>query len=225
MTDQAIDESSPPPNYCFCELAPLFSLDLLTAEEQQWVEQQVLDCPELAAELAQYQLGVTAIPYGLEPAQLSGDVKQNLFNKLGLETNETPVPIPDQKSPDSLLPFIALRSAELQWGPHPHHCPKVQVAFLHTDPVTRECVGLLRAEPGLEYPTHRHAGAEEIYMLSGDLELEGITYYGGDYIRSAAGSTHSPAHSVGGCMFLFRSSMDDEYPDMRMEETEPLPVG
>ncbi len=225
MTDQAIDGSSNPSNYCFCELAPLLSLDLLTAEERQWVEQQVLDCPELAEELAQYQLGVTAIPYGLEPAQPSGDLKQRLFDRLGLETSETPVPVQDQKSLDNLLPLMAVRSAELQWGPHPHGCPKVQVALLHTNPVTRECVGILRAEPGLEYPAHRHGGVEEIYMLSGDLKLEGITYYGGDYIRSAAGSTHSPAHSIDGCMFFFRSSMDDEYPDLGLAEARPLPVG
>jgi ChrR Cupin-like domain len=225
MTDQAIDGSSNPQNYCFCELAPLFSLDLLTAEERQWVEQQVIDCPELAAELEQYQLGVTAIPYGLEPAQLAGDVKQRLFDKLGLETSETSVAVQDQKSPDSFSPFMSVRSAELQWGPHPHRCPKVQVALLHTDPVTRECVGILRAEPGLEYPAHHHAGVEEIYMLSGDLALAGITYYAGDYIRSAAGSTHPPAYSIEGCMFFFRSSMDDEYPDLGMAEAEPLPVG
>jgi anti-sigma factor ChrR (cupin superfamily) len=62
------------------------------------------------------------------------------------------------------------------------------------------------------YPGHRHGGTEEIYMLSGDLVLEGITYYGGDYIRSAPGSTHGEAYSKGGCMFFFRSSLDDEYP-------------
>jgi hypothetical protein len=225
MTDQAIDGSSNPQNYCFCELAPLFSLDLLTAEERQWVEQQVVDCPELAAELEQYQLGVTAIPYGLEPAQLAGDVKQRLFDTLGLETSEIPEIVQDQKSPDSFSPFMSVRSTELQWGPHPCRCPKVQVAFLHADPVTRECVGILRAEPGLEYPAHHHAGVEEIYMLSGDLALAGITYYAGDYIRSAAGSTHPLAHSIEGCLFFFRSSMDDEYPDFGMAEAEPLPVG
>lgn len=66
--------------YCFCDLAPLYVLGTLTPAEQQWVEQQIVDCPELADELAQYQLGATAIPYGLEPAQLSGEVKHRLFS-------------------------------------------------------------------------------------------------------------------------------------------------
>jgi anti-sigma factor ChrR (cupin superfamily) len=215
MTDRSSDELSTQQQYCFCELAPLYAMGTLTPTEKQWVEQQVLDCPELAEELAQYQLGVTAIPYGLEPAQLSGDVKNRLFHLLALDvkTSEHQAPVPAQPLVEHFLPFSSVRSTELQWGPHPCRCPKVQVAFLHADPVARECVGILRAEAGLEYPSHRHGGIEEIYMLSGDLELEGITYHAGDYIRSAAGSTHSPAHSVGGCMFFFRSSMDDEYFD------------
>jgi hypothetical protein len=222
MTDQSSHELSPQ-HYCFCELAPLYAIGSLTPAEKQWVERQVLECPELAEELAQYQLGATAIPYGLEPAPLSGNVKNRLFDHLGLDLANSERPAPPSIS--NFLPFLAVRSTELQWGPHPTHCPKVEVALLHADPVTRECVGLLRAEAGLEYPTHRHAGVEEIYMLAGDLELEGVVYYAGDYIRSAAGSTHSPAYSVDGCMFFFRSSMDDEYPDLGMEEADPLPVG
>jgi ChrR Cupin-like domain len=209
MTDQLINALNNPQNYCFCELAPLFCLDALTDDERQWVEQQVLACPELAAEIEQYQLAATAIPYGLEPALLAGEVKNRLFDRLGLEPAKKPAPLKKKQSIDSFIPFLSVRSEQLQWVPH--RCPKVQVAILHADPVTRECVGLLQAEAGLEYPAHRHGGVEEIYMLSGDLELEGITYYGGDYIRSAASSTHAPAHSAGGCMFFFRSSMDDEY--------------
>jgi hypothetical protein len=206
MTDQPRNPSS---NYyyCFCELAPLFALNLLTDDERQWVEQQILDCPELAEELEQYQLGVTAVPYGADLAPLSGAVKDRLFAGLGLVIPDKPEP--ESESIERCWPFMALRSNELQWVPH--FFPKAKYAILHADPVTRECVGLLQAEAGLEYPSHRHAGTEEIYMLSGDLKLEGTTYYAGDYIRSAPGSTHAPAHSVDGCMFFFRSSMDDEY--------------
>lgn len=211
MTDQSIKNSSNPQNYCFCELAPLFALDVLSNDERQWVEQQVLECPELAVELEQYQIAATAIPYGLETALPSDNLKNRLFDRLGLETVETPTPSREKQAIGSFIPFMSVRADQLQWVPHPHRCPKVKVAMLHTDPVTRECVGVLQAEAGLEYPSHRHGGTEEIYMLSGDLELEGITYYAGDYIRSASGSTHAPAHSVDGCMFFFRSSMDDEY--------------
>jgi ChrR Cupin-like domain len=212
MTDQSIKASSNSQNYCFCELAPLFALDVLSNDERQWVEQQVLECPELAVEMEQYQIAATAIPYGLETTPPSDNLKNRLFDRLKLETVETPIPRKEKQTIDSFIPFMSVRSDQLQWVPHPHCCSKTKLAMLHADSVTRECVGLVRAEAGFEYPSHRHGGVEEIYMLSGDLELEGITYYAGDYIRSAPGSTHAPAYSVDGCMFFFRSSMDDEYP-------------
>jgi hypothetical protein len=38
-------------NYCFCELAPLYALDLLDEEEKAWVERQIATCPDLALSL------------------------------------------------------------------------------------------------------------------------------------------------------------------------------
>jgi len=46
-------------------------------------------------------------------------------------------------------------------------------------------------------------------MLEGDLSIDGQIYGKGDYIRSLPGSIHHP-HTVGGCMFFFRTSLDDE---------------
>ncbi len=215
MPDENTNESLNQANFCFCDLAPLYVLDQLNPAERQWVEQQILDCPELAVELAQYQAAVTAIPYAVEPLPAIADVqliKQKLFDRLDLvmpKSTETSTPEPTPEPASSFVPFLAIRSDQVQW--QPHRAPRAEVAILYVDPVKRERVGLLRAEPDMVYPPHRHGGDEEIYMLSGDLALEGIVYHAGDYIRSAAGSTHTPAHSVSGCMFFFRSSLDDEY--------------
>jgi hypothetical protein len=75
-------------SYCFYELASLFALDLLTDDERQWMDQQVLDYPDLAEELEQYQLGVTAIPYGATLAPFSPAVKVRLSADLGLLTEQ-----------------------------------------------------------------------------------------------------------------------------------------
>lgn len=199
--------------YCFCELAPLYVLDLLNDVERQWVEQQILDCPELAEELAQYQAAVTAIPYGVDLVpDNTPEIKAKLFDRLDLELpSSAPAVAPVSTPISAFVPFMATRSSELRW--RSGRVPKVEVAILHLDRERRERIGLLRAEPGMEYPPHTHGGTEEIYMLSGDLVLEGVTYYAGDYIRSAPGSQHLPSYSVEGCMFFFRSSMDDQYPE------------
>jgi hypothetical protein len=216
MTEHS-DQLSPPSDYSvddyFEDLAPLHALGLLNPDEQQWLEQLLLAQPERATQLAQYQAAAAAIPYGLEAvptaAKMQG-LKARLFERLELPLE--PAPASDRRLSTLTAAFTAVRSGNLVWQTSP--IPKVQIATLHLDAERRERAGLLRAEPGMQYPPHTHGGTEEIYMLSGDLVLEGVRYEAGDYIRSASQSQHSPAHSVTGCTFFFRSSLDDEYPGL-----------
>ncbi len=215
MTEHNPTESTPPETPCFCDLAPLYALGVLDHESRQWVEQQIADSPELAAELAQYQIAVTAMPYGVEALPSIDQmqvIKGKLFDRLQLDLPAQPAltPSPAAVAASSFVPFFTMRSAGLQW--EKSGIPKVETATLYQDAAKREKTGLLRAEPDMHYPAHHHGGVEEIYMLSGDLTLEGVTYYAGDYIRSAAGSDHAAAYSAEGCMFFFRSSLDDRYP-------------
>jgi hypothetical protein len=206
-SDQPSETRSEPPA-CFPELAPMYALDCLSPHERAWIEQQMLDCPDLADDMVQQQIAVAALSYGTElPAQIEQrlpTLKNQLFDRLQLD-----LPVPIETPMSGFVQFFSMRSNQLNWVQTP--IPKVKIALLHCDETTREKVGLLQAEADMTYPRHRHGGTEEIYMLSGDLTLEGITYYGGDYIRSASGSTHGEAYSKDGCMFFFRSSLDDEY--------------
>jgi len=194
-------------NYCFCELAPLYALNILSEQEQHWVEQQLAECPELSAELANYQSTVGAIPYSTPTVPLAADLKNRLFDRLGLDSPEPLVPR------ETVIPssWFAVRSQNLNW--QPYNIPGVSIAILRTDEIQREIVGMLRADPGVYYPCHRHAAIEEIYMLSGDLVVGDQVYGAGDYICSEPSSVHSP-YTNGGCMFFFHTSMDDEYPDL-----------
>jgi anti-sigma factor ChrR (cupin superfamily) len=158
--------------------------------------------------------GVSALPS--EPVIQA--VKGKLFDRLNLplpEPTELACSEPALAEPALAEPlassFMALRSAEQRW--RPGRVPKTEVALLHVDPERRERVALFRAEADMSYPAHTHGGTEEIYMLSGDLTLNGVLYHAGDYIRSIAGSQHDAAYSAQGCMFLVRSSMDDIYPE------------
>lgn len=192
-------------NYCFCELAPLYALNVLSEPEQKWVEQQLAECPELAEELAEYQSAVTAIPYTTPTVTMAADLKNRLFDRLELDT-PPPLPLSAPVVPSS---YFAVRSQDLNW--QPHEVSGVSIAILSTDEVKREIVGLFKAAPGVYYSIHRHAAIEEIYMLSGDLVVGDQLYSAGDYIRSEPGSVHGP-YTNSGCLFLFHTSMDDEYP-------------
>jgi anti-sigma factor ChrR (cupin superfamily) len=195
---------------CFCELAPLYALDLLDLEERLWVEAQVLACPDLAEELLNYQTAVDLLPYSAEPVPMAADLKDRLFDRLNLDPIE-PVTTPQPPIPLDLPPvdqLFSIHAQDLNWKPH--RTPGVQCAVLFVDPVQRMRSMVVKAAAGVVYPLHRHAGAEEIYMLEGELVVNGQTYFAGDYIRSHPGSSHAPATSTG-CMFLIRACIDDEY--------------
>ncbi len=194
-------------NNCFCELAPLYALDLLDETERAWVEQQIADCPELADELAGYEAGMATMPYSLPALPVAANLKERLFDRLQL-----PTPKLATKPHDLASAFRVVRSQKLKWRLHSR--PGVQIAIVHRDVNRREISGLLKAEPGVTYPVHRHAATEEILMLEGDLTLNGEVYGALDYIRSLPDSVHQPSHTTNGCMFFFRTSMDDDYSEL-----------
>jgi hypothetical protein len=187
---------------CFCEQVPLYALNLLSDEEARWVEEQIAETPELADELRDFEIAIAAIPYSAPSVPISTDLKERLFQRLGQE-------VPELKPADAALASVQtmMRMQDLKW--QPHSVPGVKVAVLHKDRLKRKIVGVLQAEAGVHYPFHRHADVEEIFMLEGDLVVAGKAYGKGDYIRSEPGSVHGP-DTQGGCMFFFRTSIDDE---------------
>ena len=203
---------------CFCELAPLYALDLLDLEERLWVEAQILECPDLADELAGYQAAVGVIPYSAPLVPMAADLKDRLFDRiaapvddlLGADLVDTSlIPLPaNQSAAPSEPSVVAIRPQELEW--HPYQTEGVEVAILYLDPVNRMCSAIVKAADGIVYPLHQHQGIEEIYMLEGELEIGGEVYLAGDYIRSYPNSIHPPA-TTKGCKFLIRTSLDDCY--------------
>ncbi|PZV16379.1 MAG: anti-sigma factor [Leptolyngbya sp.] len=204
---------------CFCELAPLYALGLLSEGDRAWVEAQIVIEPDLAIELAEIEAIVAAIPYGNPPIPMAVNLKDRLFQRIG---RSVPLTQPAQ-DPASVFPGLVARLLErsatslinrsevrhqaIKW--ERYKVPGVTIARLHIDLVKREAVGLFRAEPGVRYPLHHHADVEEIFMLQGDLIIGNKVYGSGDYIRSVPSSSHAP-ETQGGCMFFFRTSLHDE---------------
>jgi quercetin dioxygenase-like cupin family protein len=191
---------------CFCELAPLYALDLLDPEQRMWVEAQVLECPDLAEELASYQTAVELIPYTAQIAPIAADLKNRLFDRLGLDPVESTPELPSELP--ALPEMFALKAANMQWKPH--RIEGVEFVLLSVDELNRMRSLLVKVAAGITYPLHQHQGIEEIYMLEGELVIDQVIYLAGDYIRSYPNSIHAPSTDTG-CMFLIRACMDDNY--------------
>jgi anti-sigma factor ChrR (cupin superfamily) len=191
---------------CFAELAPMYALDLLDPDERLWVESQVLECPDLAEELASYQAAVGVIPYSAPTMPMAANLKDRLFDRLGLEPVEAVPEAPPESQPN--LKMFAIRAGDLDW--QPRRIEGVQAVVLFRDEVSRTHHLLVKAAAGVTYPFHQHEGIEEIYMLEGELIIDDEVYLAGDYIRSYPNSIHAPSTTTG-CMFLIRACIDDNY--------------
>ncbi len=61
---------------------------------------------------------------------------------------------------------------------------------------------LMKAAAGTEYPAHHHNGAEECYVLEGDLFVEGKYLGPGDFHHAEGDSDHDPLRTRNGCTLL-----------------------
>jgi anti-sigma factor ChrR (cupin superfamily) len=86
----------------------------------------------------------------------------------------------------------------------------VEARRLFVDEKNDRVTMLVRMAAGTAYPSHRHAGFEECYVLEGDLLVGSRRMRAGDYQRAEGGSVHGVQSTEGGCLLFIVSSMHDE---------------
>jgi putative transcriptional regulator len=103
--------------------------------------------------------------------------------------------------------LLISRSKDLPWQTL---APGIVYKPLFEDSERKYNTSLVRMESGASYPSHRHAGIEELFVLSGELHVEGQIMHTGDYCRAATGTIHGKTHSETGCLFLLLASQENE---------------
>ena len=86
----------------------------------------------------------------------------------------------------------------------------VEVKRLFADAARGYVTMLVRMAAGSSYPSHRHAGYEECYVLQGDLSVGDAALHAGDYQRAEGGSIHVVQSTKNGCLLFIVSSQHDE---------------
>jgi anti-sigma factor ChrR (cupin superfamily) len=178
-----------------CELAGLYSLGALDAADAWRFRAHLLDgCGACRDEVAAFEDVAVALAYAAAPVAPSPILRERVLDAIAEPAAQTAEP-----------PFVGPAG---DW--EPYAIPGVTVRRLFRDEANRQTVMLVRAEPGVRYPAHRHAALEEMFMLEGELRFGETVYRPGDYIRSECGSLHGSSETLGGCMFLIRASLDNE---------------
>ncbi|MBK8550336.1 MAG: cupin domain-containing protein [Ignavibacteria bacterium] len=88
-----------------------------------------------------------------------------------------------------------------EWIQHPE-IEGVQIKRLSVNTDKGYLMILLKAAAGAEYPAHHHSGAEECYVLEGDLYVEGKYLGPGDFHHAEGDSDHDPLRTKNGCTLL-----------------------
>lgn len=104
--------------------------------------------------------------------------------------------------------LLFARTEEIEW--RLGMAPGCERKVLFVDDQQEAVTSLVRMDAGTHFPAHRHAGTEEVFIISGDLVVEGQLMNPGDYCRAEANSIHAESYTKSGCMFLLRASQHDE---------------
>jgi anti-sigma factor ChrR (cupin superfamily) len=106
------------------------------------------------------------------------------------------MPEPDPKALQSLV----VQADAKPWKTFPD-VPGVEYRVLRKHAEGGGLTLMLRFAKGVHYPTHRHPGGEEYFMLDGSLRDGGKSYGRDAYVWHPPGSIHTPS-SPDGCALI-----------------------
>jgi quercetin dioxygenase-like cupin family protein len=90
--------------------------------------------------------------------------------------------------------------------------PGIRARILSVD-TTRSLVTLvIRAAPGAVYPSHKHHGPEECFVISGSVVIDGRVLRAGDFHHADDDSEHGEITTIEGAEVLLVGAIDDYLP-------------
>ena len=129
----------------------------------------------------------------------SQDVKKNIFRMLDSDTLNA--------ESKSNIGFEYVFADQSEWLKHP--VEGIEFKQLSYNEKKDYVMLLLRVAPDTYYPAHHHSGAEECYVLSGDVYAQGKVLGPGDFHHAEGGSDHEPLYTKNGCTVLLVVDPED----------------
>jgi anti-sigma factor ChrR (cupin superfamily) len=173
----------------------LYALQALPSSETTRVGSHIAGCAECRQEMETLRPIIDAFAsWPTDVLRPSASLWERLTQRIAEETGGQPVVLSDE------------RWAEPEWK---LAGPGISCKLLATDTEKNRVSMLVRLAPGAEYPSHRHADIEELHLLHGELIINDLKLYPGDYHRAEAGSVDHRVWSETGCTCVLLTSSDD----------------
>lgn len=192
------------------EWVVLYALGSLSAAESGALQKHLDSGCEVCSECLRAmtetagELGLAADPVAPDP-----ELRERL---LARARSQSPAgfPLPPERK-GVLLDrdgVLVATSSGMDWSEGP--LPGIWLKRLFEDDARERYTALVKMGPGVRYPSHRHAAAEELFLLDGELIVEGLRMVPGDYCRGEPGSVHGEVYSETGAIFIVMASKRDE---------------
>jgi len=93
--------------------------------------------------------------------------------------------------------------------------PGIRARVLAVDQVRSLVTLVLRAEPGAVYPSHKHHGPEECFVISGSVVIDGRVLRAGDFHHADEDSDHGEITTTEGADVLLVGAVEDYLPNQK----------
>lgn len=171
------------------ELAASYALGAIGKRETQEFERLLKQDKEVfEAELQGFGKPISILGFSASPIIPPSSLKEQLFKQVRGKTK----PIHKQSQYPG---FSIVRANEGEWE---EIAKGVSLKHLFVDRERGYATALVRMDPGVGFPTHRHVETEECYVLEGDIQMGGQLFKEGDYVRAEEDSIHDGIYSEHG---------------------------
>lgn len=133
-------------------------------------------------------------------------VKLSLMERIRSEKNKSMIDSELKAKEHEPLSFVYANEGE--WFPHPL-AAQIKVKLLSIEQNRGYATILIEVPPGVRYPEHHHHGAEECYVLEGDLHVAGKVLGPGDFHHADADSDHGELYTINGGKALLVVAIED----------------
>ena len=178
------------------ELVTALALGALPADEIPAIRGHLSVCLACQQEFASLQEAADLLPsWPLDSIEPNPALWERLSSRIGRkpglqDCSEPTLPSSDEPEWEEVAPGI--------------HCKILSVD------ASRDYLSMLvRLAPGTDYPSHTHAGVEELHLLEGELWIDDRKLFAGDYYRAEPGTTDRRVWSETGCTCVLSTSTQD----------------
>ena len=177
------------------ELVAAYVLRALPPSEAAALEAHACECKACSQELEWLRpIADSLVVWPTDVLRPSASVRTQLARRIAVETGTAPV-----------LP-AGRQWKEPEWE---EVAPGTFCKILATDTERDRITMLVRLLPGVSFPPHTHAGAEELHVLDGELRIGDRLLHPGDYKYGEPGTSDARAYTETGCTCVVITSPSD----------------